>query len=155
MAIRAEEKFENVKRSVFNYIETNYTLTAKDFAGSKGLDTTNIDEWVWFGFTGTTARRFMRHSEPTVHGDLVQYLLNVVISKVISDDITGIDRIRDTVVNLLRRPAIQVVDYADTQANLGKIVGQGILSEGHIEAENDVPRYSLIFLLQYIEEYNR
>ena len=155
MAILPEEKFENVKRSLISYIETNYTASAKDFAGSNALDTTNITEWVWFGVTGATGRRFMRHSDAARHSDLVQYLLTVIINKHVSDDVVGIDRLRDAVVNLLRRAAITVYDYAGNGASISKLLGQGILSEGHIDAENDVQRYSLIFLLQYLEEYER
>jgi len=155
VAIRAEEKFENVKRSLYNHIEANYTETAKDFAGSNALDTTGITEWAWFGITGATGRRFMRHTQATVHGDLVQYLLTVIINVHVTDYVTRIDRIRDVVINLLRRPSIQIVDYVETQANLGKLLGQGIFSEGHLDAENDVQRYSLIFLMQYMEEYDR
>ena len=152
MAIQPEERQENVKSALFDYIETNYTTTSKWFQGSNVLDTTAISEWVWFGIVGSS-RRFVRQVGTNM-GDLVTFLVQAVIYVKPTETIVRIDRLRDIVVNLLRRVAIQVVDRVGSAGNLGKLYGQGLVGDVPLGIVDDVDQYSLTFAFSYLEEYS-
>ena len=78
MAVQPEERFDNVKRALFDYIESNYTTTAKWFQGSTVLDTTAITEWIWIGIVGVARRRPMRQVSNNI-GNLVTLLVQGII----------------------------------------------------------------------------
>lgn len=153
MAIRAEERFNNVKQSLFNHIESNYTTTTKLFQGSTEIDTTAETEWVWFGIPGVAGRRFVRQVGSNL-GNIVTILVQAIIYVKPTTNITRVEAIRDIVVNLLRRANIQVVDYVGNNANLGKLYGQDLLDETNLGIVDDTYQYSLLFNLSYLEEFN-
>lgn len=154
MAILPEERIENVKRALFDFIETNYTLTTKWFQGSNVLDTTAITEWVWFGITGSD-RRFLRHVRRENLGNLVTFFVSAIVYIKPTETITRIDLIRDTIVNLLRRASVQVVDRVGSAGNLGKLYGKELLSDIPLGIEDDLDRLSLTFAMEYIEEFSK
>ena len=153
MAIQPEERFDNVKRALFDHIETNYTETAKWFQGSNVLDTTTETEWVWFGIAGVARRRPMRQVGNNI-ANLVTLVVQAIIYVKPTETITRISDIRDEVVGVLRKPAIQVVDRAGSTGNLGKLHGQDILNEVDLGIENDVHQYSITFDYLYLEEFS-
>src|SRR5258706_14834480 len=96
---------ENVVRSFYNYVVTNYTETAIYFLGQHVFDTTKLPEWVEFEL-GTAARRFIRHvdgNDPTLLGNIVSYYVDAVIYVRPTDNITRIVHIRDLVADLLQQ----------------------------------------------------
>ena len=154
MSAQASEKSENVKRSLFNYIVSNYTETALQFQGSEVIDTTALSEWVWFGITGIVARIFMRDASKTEHADLATYLVTAEINVKPTTTITRPSAIADVVRNLLRRPAISVVDYAGAgSGEVGKLNGWGVMSEVELPIENDLRKYVITFQMRYLEKY--
>lgn len=150
-----EERTENLKLALFSFIETNYTLTSKEFQGEIALDTTAIAEWVWFGMVGETGRRFMRHANGNNLGELVDHVLECIIHVKPTSTITRINTIRDTLVALLRRAAITVTDVAGgTNANIGRFISQGILATQALGIENDVDKFSILFNLRWLEQFS-
>lgn len=153
MALQPEERFNNIKRALFNHIETNYTETTKWFQGSNVLDTTAITEWVWFGIVATAGRRFLRQVRDSNFGNLTTILVQAIIYLKPTATIIRVDAIRDEVVNVLRRPNIQIVDRVGSAGNLGKLVGQDILNENDLGIENDLHIYQITFAMDFIEEF--
>ena len=150
----ANERSENVQRSLYNYIATNYTETALEFEGSNVLDTTAITEWAWFGITGIGPRQFIRHATTSEHGDLATYLVTSEISVKPTTSTTRTFAIADAIRTLLRRPSINVLDYVGGgQGLVGKLLGQGVLSEVKLPIENDLQKHVLTFRMQYLETY--
>lgn len=152
MAIQPEERFDNIKRALFDYIETNYTTTSKWFQGSNVLDTTAITEWVWFGIVGVPRRRPMRQVGNN-WANLVTIALQAIIYVKPTETITRTDAIRDVLVGILRKPAIQIVDQVGSTGNLGKMFGQDIESEVDLGIENDLHMYSIVFGFSFLEEF--
>lgn len=149
-----QERSENIKRAIFSYLETNWTITAKEFQGESALDTTAITEWAWFGIVGEAGRHFVRHADGHNLGDLVNYLLECVVNVKPTDTITRINALRDTAVSLLRRASIAVTDTAGgTGAAIGNVVSQGVMAVQPLGIENDVDKMSIIFPFRYLEQY--
>lgn len=152
MAILPQERTENVKRALFDYIATNFTETAIQFQGSNVLDTTAQTEWTWFGITGSS-RRYVRQTRSNF-GNLVTFFIQAIIYVKPTQSITRIDAIRDAVANLLRKASIQVVDRIGGTGNLGKLYGREILSDVPLGVENDIMMHSLTFAFDYLEEFS-
>ena len=153
MAIQPEERFDNIKRALFDYIESNYTTTTKWFQGSNVLDTTAIAEWVWFGIVGVARRRPMRQVSGNF-GNLVTLLVQAIIYVKPTETITRVDALRDVIVGLLRKPAIQIVDKIGSAGNLGKMYGQDVVNEADLGIENDLHMYQVTFGFNFIEEFS-
>lgn len=153
MAIQPEERFNNVKRALFDYIETNYTETAKWLQGSNVLDTTAITEWAWFGIVGVARRRPTRQIGSN-WSNLVTILVQAIIYVKPKINITRIDAIRDVIVNLLRKPAIQIVDRVGSAGNLGTMYGQDVVNEADLGIENDLRIYQVTFGFDFIEQFS-
>lgn len=152
-----QERSENIKAALFDYLETNWTLTQKEFQGEDALDTTSstLTEWVWFGVTGEGGRHFIRHADNNNLGELVDYILECEISVKPTSNILRIDAIRDTLVGLLRRPAILVTDVGGgTNSALGYLGGNGIVGSQPLGIVNDVNKYSLLFSFRWLEQYS-
>lgn len=154
MAIQPEERFNNIKQSLFNHIETNYSTTTKLFQGSTEIDTTAETEWVWFGIPGVAGRKFVRQVGANL-GNIVTLLVQAIIYVKPTTNITRIDAIRDIVVNLLRRASIRVVDHVGGTGNLGKIYGSDLLDETNLGIVDDIYQYSLLFGFKYLEEFSQ
>lgn len=153
MAIQPEERFNNIKRALFDYIETNYTETTKWFQGSNVLDTTAITEWVWFGVVSVARRRPMRQVSNN-WGNLVTLLVQAIIYVKPTDTITRVDAIRDVVVGLLRKPAIQIADRVGSAGNLGTMYGEDVVNEADLGIENDLHMYQVTFAFNFLEEFS-
>lgn len=153
MAIQPEERFNNVKRALFDYIETNYTETAKWFQGSNVLDTTAITEWVWFGIVAVARRKPMRQVGSNI-ANLVTLLVQAIIYVKPTETITRVDAIRDEVVGVLRKPAIQIVDRVGSTGNLGSLHGQDVINENDLGIENDLHMYQVTFEFDFLEEHS-
>lgn len=154
MAIQPEERFDNVKRALFDYIEINYTETTKWFQGSNVLDTTAITEWVWFGIVGVARRRPMRQVGSSNIANLVTLLVQAIIYVKPTDTITRVDAIRDQIVGVLRKPAIQIVDRVGSTGNLGSLHGQDVINENDLGIENDLHMYQVTFAFDFLEEHS-
>ena len=152
MAILPEERTENIVRSLYGHIETNYTLTEKWFGDSNVLDTTTLTEWVEFRMLSAT-KQFMRQVTESTLGDLMSPLLHVLICQRPTTAVTRVHLIRDTIVNLLRRASIQISDYVGSGPALGKLVGEGLMVDAFAGRERDVSRYALTFRFRYLAEY--
>lgn len=153
MPIQPEERFSNIKRALFDYIETNYTETTKWFQGSNVLNTTAITEWVWFGIVGVARRKPMRQVGSNI-ANLVTLLVQAIIYVKPTDTITRVDAIRDVVVELLRKPAIQIVDRVGSAGNLGTLYGQDVINEADLGIENDLQMYQVTLGFDFIEEFS-
>lgn len=153
MAILPEERTENIVRSLYGHIETNYTLTDKWFADSNVLNTTALTEWVEFSLISSTGR-FMRQVTESTLGDLTTLLLHVLICQRPTAAVTRVNLIRDTIANLLRRASIQILDYVGGGPALGKLVGEGLMIDAFAGRERDVSRYALTFGFRYLAEYS-
>lgn len=153
MAIQPEERFDNIKRALFDYIESNYTTTTKWFQGSNVLDTTAITEWIWFGIVGVVRRQPLRQVSNNF-GNLVTLLVQVIIYVKPTETITRVDALRDIVVALLWKPAIQIVDQVGSAGNLGKLYGQDIVHESDLGIENDLHMYQITFAFDFLEEFS-
>ena len=140
MAIAATERLENAVSAIYNYLESNYTLTTKYFSGSNTLDTSSLTEWVEFEIEEVPMRRFLRQVTEATLGDLAAiYVLATAYVKP-SNNIMRIFRIRDSVMNLLRRAMIQILDRAGLTGNLGRLRCQGLVEDNHLGIEKDVDR---------------
>ena len=154
MTIIAAERTANVKASLFNYIDTNYTTTAKDFQGSDTLATTAVAEWVWFGIVGEAPAHFLRHTDNNNLGELYYPLLQCLINVKPSVTILRMDTIRDTLENLLRRASISVLDYAGGGNGLiGKLTGEGTPIAQALGRQNDVEMMSILFRFRFLRQY--
>jgi|CXWL01.1.fsa_nt_gi hypothetical protein len=154
MAIQPEERFDNIKRALFDYIETNYTETAKWFQGSNVLDTTAITEWAWFGIIGVARRRPMRQVGSSNIANLVTLLVQAIIYVKPTATITRVDAIRDEIVGVLRKPAIQIVDRVGSAGNLGTLYGQDVVNEANLGIEDDLQMYQITLGFNFIEEFS-
>lgn len=154
MTIIAAERTSNVKASLFTYIESHYTTTAKEFQGSDTLDTTAVDEWVWFGVIGEAQAYFLRHTDNNNLGELYYPLLQCVINVKPSSNILRLDAIRDILENLLRRASISVLDYAGGSNGLvGKLTGEGTPVVQALGKQNDVNVMSVLFRFRFLRQY--
>ncbi len=152
MAIIPEERMENIVRSLYGHIETNYTLTEKWFGDSNVLDATKLTEWAEFSILSAGAR-FMRQVTESNLGDLTTLLLHVLICQRPTTLVTRTFLIRDTITNLLRRASIQISDYVGGGSALGKLVGEGLMIDAFGGRQRDVSRYALTFRFRYLAEY--
>ena len=162
MTILATERLGNVQRSLYNYIEQNFTESAKDYREANGFDSTSVDDWVWFGIASVAERHMGFHSQAATKAGLwyisMQSVINVKPTAYIGREID----IRDALVNLLRRPSITVVDYVGGSGNIGKLIGQGVRGESLDNrvraipgsAEEDIQRWIMMFDFQYMAVFN-
>ena len=152
-----QERMENIKAALFDYLETNWTATSKELQGETALDTADatLTEWVWFGVIGESGRHFVRHTDGNNLGELVNYILECLINVKPTANILRIDALRDTLVGLLRRVVIPVTDVAGgTNANIGNLTSNGILASQPLGMENDVNRHSLLFTFRWLEQFS-
>lgn len=153
MAILPQERFSNVVNSLFSYIETNYTLTQKEFQGQNALDTKTVKEWVWFG-AQVASRRYERQvTHDNTRGNIVSLFVTAHIMVKPSNNFLRVTEIRDTIVNLLRWASIQMQDYAGGTGLIGKLTGKDIFDEVDMGFEADINRYRVTFLFDYIEQF--
>lgn len=153
MSILPQERFSNVINSLFSYIETNYTLTQKEFQGQNALDTKTVTEWTWFG-AQVASRRYERQvTQDGTRGNIVSLLVTVFIMTKPSNNFLRVIEIRDTIVNLLRWASIQMQDYAGGTGAIGKLTGKDIEGESDMGVENDVNRYRITFFYDYVEQF--
>lgn len=150
----AEAKQENFQIALYNYIEGRYSLTAKCFAEDNNLDTTTLTEWVEFAWRYIISRE-VRHvaGKP---GNINEAYMDVQINVKPTGNITRIARIKDTVIDLLRRPVIQVQDYVGGTTNdIGNLEGEGLVTDISLGKENDVNQHLLTFKFRYLERFDR
>lgn len=156
MAIQPGERIENIKRALFNYIASNYSETTIWFQGSNVLDTTGQTEWVWFGIVGSSRQPMRQIRQDSANmGNLVTFLIQAIIYVKPTETITRIDGIRDVVVNLLRRPIIEVTDRIGSTGNVGRLAGKEIQTDIALGIENDLNTHSLTFEFDFIEEFSQ
>lgn len=156
--ILAEERFENVRRSLYDYIQSNFTASALDFEGSDSFDSVNVNDWVWIGVS-SKRNQFMRQTSPGRMGDLTRFTLHTVIYMKPTNDLMRLDRIADNLENLLRRPSVPIVDYVGGSGVIGQVIGQGVVGDRLASitipgsAEEDVRPHILDFEFLFLKEY--
>jgi len=153
MAILAFERFENVRRSLYNHIASNYTLTSFQLQGETDIDTRSIDEWVWFGIQGST-RQFLHHVTSDTYGNLVTFFFTSAIYVKPTDNLSRIDLIRDTIVNLFQRKAIQVTDYVGNAAAIGRVISNEPPEDVPLGLINDINQHAVTFRMKYLEQFS-
>lgn len=154
MAILPQERFSNVINSLFSYIETNYTLTQKEFQGQNALDTKTVTEWVWFGVQVASRRYERQVTQDGTRGNIVSLFVTAYIMAKPSNNFLRVIEIRDAIVNVLRWASIQMQDYAGSTGAIGKLTGKDISDEADMGVEADVNRYRITFLYDYIEQFS-
>lgn len=151
-----QEKVSNFQRSLWAYIETNYTETDKYFWGLNTFNTSNINEWVEFEW-GSSTRRFQRTSAGA--GNLVYPIISAYIyvkpDTSGPDDFGRITTIRDAVVDVLNRPVVPVLDWVGNKAPIGSLWGEEIVVDSYLGLENDLNQWMLSFRFSYQEEFQR
>lgn len=158
----ATERFGNVQRSLYNYIEQNFTESAKDYRESNSFDSTVVNDWVWFGIASVAPRYIGFHSQGTTKAEKLYISLQTIINVKPGSYIIRMSDIRDAIVNLLRRPSITVTDYVGGGGSIGKLIGQGLRSEmmdNRIRAipgsaEEDIQRWIMMFDFEYISIFD-
>lgn len=150
-----EEQLSNYWRSLFAYIETNYTFTAKQFNGENQLDTTKISEWVEFIWRTQRPYAFNRNVDNENVGNNVYATIDALIYVKPTNVVGRIVTIRDVVVNLLRRPFIEVLDWVGTKNVIGSLQGEGLISDVALGLRQDLNRWSLSFEFMYQEKFER
>lgn len=154
----AEERFENVQRSLYDFIQNGFTLSVIDFEGSDGFDSSDVNDWVWIGVSSKT-NKFMRQTSPGRLGDLTRFILHTVIYLKPTDDLSRKDRIADDLENLLRRASVPITDYVGGGGVIGQAVGQGVVGDRLTSitipgsAKEDIRPYLLDFEFLYLKEY--
>jgi hypothetical protein len=148
----AQEKVANFQRSLWAYIESNYSTTAKYFYGLNINETQSLTEWVEFEW-GSSTRRFQRIAAGA--GNLVSPIVSAYVYVKPTDDITRIAVIRDAVVDVLHRPVVPVLDWMGNKAPIGSLWGEEIVVDNYLGLENDVNQWMLSFRFSYQEEMAR
>lgn len=153
-----EQQTENVVRSLYAYINANFTTTPAYLLGQHEFDTTTLSEWVEFEL-GTAARRFVRHvdgSRPHLVGNIVSYYLDAVIYVRPTPDVMRIVRLRDIVSDLFQQASIPIYDYAGNNATntIGALVGHGLIVDLPLGFKDDQNRWTLSFDMKHIEAFN-
>ena len=151
----AEEQLSNYWRSFIAYVETNYTTTGKYFVGENELDTTNLTEWVEFIWSSQTPHTFVRHADNAHPGNIMNATIGAIICVKPTSVVGRIVTIRDVVVNLLRRPLIEVLDWAGSKSVIGSLQGEGLVSDVNLGLDGDINRWSLKFQFRYQEMFER
>lgn len=150
-----ESQLSNYWRSLFAYIETNYTLTAKQISGENQLDTTKLSEWVEFIWHTQMVETFIRNVDNANAGNIMNATIGAIIYVKPTNVVGRIVTIRDTVVDLLRRPLIEVVDWVGTKNIIGTLQGEGLISDVALGLRQDLNRWSLGFKFTYQEKFER
>ncbi len=154
-----EERFENVKRSIFGYVQTNYLESALDFQGTKAFNSAAVDDWVWLGVSAQT-HQYIRHIENNRHADLTRFTIHTVSYTKPTADVMRLDRMTDELRTLLRKATIPVYDHVGNGTEIGQAVGQGIQTDRIIgitmpgSAEGDITTHVVDFLFQYLTQYS-
>jgi hypothetical protein len=156
MPIVPEERSENLKASIFKYIEANFTTTPVDYAGA-GLDESDYDEWVRADVM-LTPTIHMRQVGGGLLGGEASVLVNLNIfhkqSELQSTNIYRIQRIRDELANLFRVPVeVPIKDWVENAG--ANTVGTALTFELEdqdlgLQMENTVYQYNLTSTLRYI-----
>jgi len=156
-----EGRFENVKRSLYAYIQSNFTESAIDFQGSDVFRSKDANDWVWFGVSSRT-HQFVRSVSDSRSGDIVRFLLHAVVYVKPTEDIMRMEHVADALRDLIPpRAAISVYDHVGTGTAIGHIVNQGIVADRNAiitipgSAEGDLPIHIIDFELQYLAEYEQ
>lgn len=150
-----ESQLSNVWRSLWAYVESNYSATAKSFVGLTALDTESISEWVEFAWQSSTSAAFVRHMDNEHPGDVMNAIVTAGIFVKPTDAVGRIVTIRDVVVDLLRRPLITVKDWVGSKVEIGTLQGEGLLVDVSLPLEDDLTKWSLGFRFRYLEKYER
>ena len=158
VTILPQEKFENVKRSIFKYMQENFTTSTLDFEGSEAFDSRSVDDWVWVGISNKTYT-FMRHVNFGHLGDIVNFTLHCMIYCKPTEDIMRVDRIADTLRSLLRRASIPIYDFDGDGSVIGQAIGNGVIADRPVHitipgsAEEDIRMHAIDFQYQFLMEY--
>ena len=107
-----ESQLSNYWRSLIAYIQSNYTTTRVYFSGENELDTTSVTEWVEFIWSTQIPHVFVRHANNAHAGNIMDATIGAIIYVKPTTEVGRIVTIRDAVVDLLRRPLIEVKDWA-------------------------------------------
>lgn len=150
-----ESQLSNYWRSLVTYIQTRYTLTPIYFSGETQLDTTSITEWIEFIWHTQTSFAFVRHADNAHPGNIIHATMGAIIYVKPTDVVGRIVTIRDVVVDLLRRPFIEVVDWAGTKNVIGSLQGEGLMNDVALGIREDLNRWSLAFRFSYQEKFER
>lgn len=150
-----EAQLSNYWRSLFAYIETNYTATAKYLVGENELDTDSLSEWVEFIWSDSIPRYFLRHADNSHPGNIVHVTIGANIYVKPTTVVGRIIAIRDVVVDLLRRPLIEVKDWMGTKSVIGLLQGEGLKSDVALGIREDLNRWALMFGFSYQEKFER
>lgn len=154
-----EERFENVKRSVFRYIQDHYLEAPLDFQGSETFNSSEVDDWVWLGVFART-HQYVRHIENKRHGDITRFTLHTVSYSKPTANIMRLERMTDELRTLLRKSTIPVYDHVGNGVEIGQAVSQGIQTDRPVgitlpgSAEGDVTTHVVDFLFQYLTQYS-
>ena len=150
----AEERVSNIKLSLVQYLQEQFTFSPIYFEGELALDTTRLTEWVEFSMPSTN-RRYVRRLPNGRIGNIARYLISMLIHLKPTSNVVRLEQIRDEVVSVLREPTVPVYDYADTGIQIGDVVGDGLESDGPKFKSNDLYIYPLLFNFRFIEEHTR
>ena len=149
-----EAKQENFQIALYNYIEGAYVLTEKYFVGANTLDTTSLNEWVEFSWHNVIGRE-IRHVNGKP-GQMNFVYLDALIHVKPTSIITRITRIKDTLIEVLERAVIDVLDYVGSSTTIvGGIQGQGVESDYALGLENDVNKHLITFKFQFMRRFER
>lgn len=154
-----EERFENVKRSVFQYVQQNYLEAALDYQGAETFNSSAVEEWVWVGISSKT-HQYIRHIENLRHADLTRFTLHTVSYVKPTANIMRLDRMTDELRSLLRKAIITVYDHVGNGVEIGQAIGQGIQTDRPVailvpgSAEGDIQTHVVDFLFQYLTQYS-
>jgi hypothetical protein len=154
MVALPDGRFENVLRSLYDYIQVHYMETPFYLGDQPTFDTTNISEWVEFRLE-PASRRFIRHVSSAQLGNIIFNYFNVEIQVRPTDDIMRIYRIRDIVTDTFQKASINIYDYAGGHSGnvVGKLVSQGVLADVPLGFQNDFSRWAMTFDFRHIEVY--
>ena len=150
-----EEQLSNYWRSLIAYVETNYTLTEQYFVGESALDTTELTEWVEFIWSSQIPHTFVRHADNAHPGNIMDAMIGAIICVKPTDVVGRVVTIRDVVVNLLRRPLIEVKDWMGSKNVIGSLQGEGLVGDVNLGLSEDINRWSLKFQFRYQEMFER
>ncbi len=154
-----EERFENVKRSIFGYMGTHYLESPLDYQGARSFNSSDVDDWVWIGVSSKT-HQYIRHIENKRHADLTRFMLHTVSYVKPTVNIMRLDRMTDELRSLLRKVTIPVYDHVGAGLEIGQVISQGIQADRAIaitipgSAEGDIAPHVVDFLFQYLTQYS-
>ena len=150
-----ESQLSNYWRSLIAYIQSNYTTTQIYFSGENELDTKTIPEWVEFIWSTQVPYVFARHMDNAHPGNIMNATIGAIIYVKPTTVVGRIVTIRDVVVDLLRRPLIEVKDWTGTKNVIGALQGEGLISDVALGISEDLNRWSLGFRFRYQEQFER